>query len=153
MLTASWSLRAASVGDREFLLDLNRAAFRESVEPVWGWDEDEQTAYFDARFEPDLRRIIQVGGVDIGEVVVLERPGEIYLGRIALLQEWQGRGVGSSIVRSLLERAATTGRAVVLEVLHTNPRAAMLYERLGFEPTGRNETHVFMRAEPAAPDS
>ena len=141
----------ATPADRDFLLDLNRAAFRASVEATWGWDEDEQTAYFDARFDPARRRIVQVDGIDVGEVVIEERASETYLGRIALLPAWQGRGIGTSIVRLLLERGAATGKAVVLEVLHTNPRAARLYEALGFTRTGENETHVFMRAEPPAP--
>jgi ribosomal protein S18 acetylase RimI-like enzyme len=148
MPSTEWSLRPATQPDRDFLLDLNRAAFRESVEPTWGWDDDEQRAYFDARFEPSRREVVQVAGVDIGEVVIEDRATEIYLARIALLPDWQGRGIGTSIVLAVLERAAATGRAVVLEVLHTNPRAARLYEELGFTRTGENATHVFMRREP-----
>jgi ribosomal protein S18 acetylase RimI-like enzyme len=146
----SWTLRQVVAADRDFLFELNRAAFRESVEATWGWDEDEQVAYFDARFDPARRQVVQVDGVDVGELVVEERADEIYLARIALLPEWQGRGIGSSIVRSLLERAAAQGKAVVLEVLHANPRAAKLYEELGFRANARNETHSFMRAEPGA---
>jgi ribosomal protein S18 acetylase RimI-like enzyme len=107
-----------------------------------------QRAYFDERFDPARREIVQVGGIDVGELIMDERPGEIYLARIALLPAWQDRGIGTSIVVSLLERAAASGRTVVLEVLHANPRAAALYERLGFERTGESTTHVLMRAEP-----
>jgi ribosomal protein S18 acetylase RimI-like enzyme len=149
-VSPDWSLRAATAADRGFLMDLNRAAFREAVERVWGWDDEEQLAYFDARFDPDRRQIVQVDGVDAGEVSIEERPTEIYLARIALLPAWQGRGIGTSIVRSLLDRAAASGRSVVLEVLHENPRAAALYRRLGFEQTDENGTHVFMRADPSS---
>jgi ribosomal protein S18 acetylase RimI-like enzyme len=145
--TPTWTVRSATDADRDFLFELHRAAFRPSVEAMWGWDEDEQVAFFDARFDPDRRRIVQVDGVDIGELVVDERPDEIYLARLALLPMWQGRGIGASIVRSLLARAEATAKPVVLQVLHTNPRAAQLYERLGFRRNGRSETHVFMRAE------
>jgi ribosomal protein S18 acetylase RimI-like enzyme len=145
-----WTLRPATPSDRDFLFDLNRAAFRTYVDATWGWDEDEQAAFFDARFDPERRQIVRSQGEDVGELVVEERPHEIYLARIALLPEWQGRGIGRSIVQSLLARAAASGKTVVLEVLHANPRAARLYEELGFEPTGRNETHLFMRAAPPA---
>lgn len=148
-MATDWSLRPATAADRDFLLSLNRAAFRDAVARVWGWDEEEQIAYFDARFDPGRRQIVQVDGVDAGEVSIEERPTEIYLGRIAILPAWQGRGIGTSIVRSLLDRAAASGKAVVLEVLHENPRAAALYERLGFEQTDENRTHVFMRADPS----
>jgi ribosomal protein S18 acetylase RimI-like enzyme len=142
---SAWNLRPATAADRDFLYELNRAAFREAVEATWGWDEEEQIAYFDARFDPARRQVIQVGGVDAGELVVEERATEIYLARIALLPRAQGQGVGTEIVRSLLER----GKPVVLEVLHANPRARALYGRLGFEQTHEDVTHAFMRAEPA----
>jgi ribosomal protein S18 acetylase RimI-like enzyme len=148
MTAPSWSLRAVTSADRDFLFELNRAAFRAYVDATWGWDEDEQVAFFDARFDPMRRQIVQSQGEDIGDLVVEERPHEIYLARIALLPEWQGLGIGRSIVESLLARAAASGKTVVLEVLHTNPRAARLYEELGFEPTSRNETHLFMRSAP-----
>jgi ribosomal protein S18 acetylase RimI-like enzyme len=148
VVSADWNLRPATADDRDFLFELNRAAFRAYVDSTWGWDEDEQVRFFDERFDPARRQIVQHEGVDIGELVVEERSHEIYLARIALLPEWQGRGVGGSIVRSLLERARATGKAVVLEVLHANPRAARLYEELGFRPTGRSDTHLFMRAIP-----
>lgn len=147
-MAPAWSLRPATADDRGFLLDLNRAAFRPSVERVWGWDDDEQVEYFDARFDPARRQIVQVDGVDAGEVSVEEREGEIYLARIALLPVWQGRGIGTSIVESLLARGLAEDKAVVLEVLHENPRAAALYERLGFERTGETVSHVLMRAQP-----
>jgi ribosomal protein S18 acetylase RimI-like enzyme len=148
MASADWSLRTATSADRDFLFELNRAAFRAYVDATWGWDENEQMAFFDARFDPTRRQIVESQGVDIGELVVEDRPHEIYLARVALLPEWQGRGIGRSIVLSLLAQAAATGKTVVLEVLHSNPRAARLYEELGFEVTGRSETHLFMRAEP-----
>jgi ribosomal protein S18 acetylase RimI-like enzyme len=142
-----WSVRAATAADRDFLYELNRAAFRTYVDATWGWDEDQQVALFDERFDPSRRRIVQSGDTDVGELVVDERPDVIYHARIALLPEWQGRGIGTAIVASLLTKAAVAGKAVVLEVLHANPRAARLYEELGFQPTGRTETHLHMRAD------
>lgn len=147
MAAPSWSLRPVTADDRDFLFELNRAALRPSVEATWGWDEDEQVAYFDARFDPARRQVVQVDGVDVGELVVEERADEIYLARIVLLPAWQGVGIGTAIVRSLLARAADSGKAVTLEVLHANPRARRLYARLGFRATGESETHVFMRTD------
>lgn len=116
------------------------------VDATWGWDEDEQIAYFDARFDPARRRIVQVAGADVGVLEVDDRAGEIYVATIALLPAWQGRGIGSAVIRSLLERAAATGRAVTLRVLRRNPRAIELYECLGFVRTAQSDTHVYMRA-------
>ena len=40
------------------------------------------------------------------------------LAEIEILPEWQGRGIGSSIVRRLMQEAATAGKPVTLRLLH-----------------------------------
>jgi len=146
----AWTLRPATASDHDFLFELNRAAMASYVQATWGWDENEQVTYFDAHFEPSKRQVIQVDGTDVGVLAVDETPNEIYLATIALLPHWQGQGVGSSILRSLLERGAETGRAVALQVLLCNPRAIKLYESFGFTRSGQSDTHVLMRVEPQA---
>jgi ribosomal protein S18 acetylase RimI-like enzyme len=65
-----------------------------------------------------------------------------------LLPEWQGQGIGSSVLRSLVDRGAESRRAVTLQVLHCNPRALELYGSFGFRRSGRSVTHVLMRLDP-----
>ena len=143
----AWTLRPATHADRTFLFELHRAALGAYVDATWGWDEATQVAFFDARFDPTRREIIQVAGADVGVLAVDDAPGEIYLAMIALLPEWQGRGIGSAIIGSILRRAAKSDRAVTLRVLRRNPRAIELYESLGFTRTRQDDTHVYMRAE------
>ncbi len=118
---------------------------RRQVEKVWGWDEKEQVAFFDKRFEPEGWRIIQVGRKDIGVLIVEEEPDHIYLAEIQIRPEWQSRGIGSAIIRSLMQEAESSGRSLTLRVLHVNERARALYERLGFRPFKQTETHTYMR--------
>jgi GNAT superfamily N-acetyltransferase len=144
-----WQLRPASPEDRDFLLRLHHAAFRESVEALWGWDEAEQERVFDEHLaRPVTRRVIQVGDEDVGELSVEERADEHVLASILILPAWQGWGIGSAILDGLLERASAGGKPLTLRVLVTNPRARRLYERKGFRVTRTTETHVYMRAEP-----
>jgi ribosomal protein S18 acetylase RimI-like enzyme len=82
---------------------------------------------------------------DIGVLVVEERDRELYIARIEIRPDWQGRGIGSAVIRSLMQEAASSGRALTLDVLHGNDRARALYERLGFQSFAQNETHIFMR--------
>jgi RimJ/RimL family protein N-acetyltransferase len=44
-----------------------------------------------------------------------------------------------------MERAAAVGKPLTLRVLHANPRARALYERLGFQAFKEIETHTYMR--------
>jgi ribosomal protein S18 acetylase RimI-like enzyme len=142
-----WNLRPARLADRDFLYALNEATMREYVELVWGWDDQAQASFFDNRFQPDRWQVIQVGGQDIGVFIVEEGDDEIFLAEIQILPDWQGRGIGSAIVRSLMDSAATAGKPVTLRVLHVNERARALYERLGFRPFKQIETHTYLRWE------
>jgi ribosomal protein S18 acetylase RimI-like enzyme len=152
-----WGLRVARPDDREFLFRLNEATMLEYVERVWGWDEGERAALLEERFQPERWQIIQSGDHDIGVLVVEEKTQEIILASIEILPEWQGRGIGSSVVRSLMDRALASGKPLSLRVLHVNQRARSLYERLGFRPFKEIETHTYLRwgarssREPNAP--
>lgn len=145
MSELQWSLRPARYDDRDFLFDLNRATMRDYVDRTWGWNDREQIAFFDDRFQPDDFQVIQVDEADIGALIVEESAAEIYLGEVQILPQWQGQRIGSSVLRSLMDRAAAAGKPLTLRVLHVNPRARALYERLGFEPFKEIETHVYLR--------
>jgi ribosomal protein S18 acetylase RimI-like enzyme len=145
-----WSLRPASNADRDFAFELNRVTMKEYVEATWGWDDAEQEALFDESFDPADCEIIRIGSTDVGLLAVEEHDDEIYLAGIYLQPEWQSRGIGSSIVRSLLERGAASAKPVTLRVLHSNPRAEALYTRLGFTRFRTIDTHAYLRADPSA---
>lgn len=146
---AIWTLRPASEHDRDFLFNLNRTTMREYVEATWGWNDDAQVAFFDDHFDSERCEVIQAENQDIGVLRVEETADEIYLAEIQLLPQWQARGIGTAIIRSLLERGETARKPVTLRVLHSNPRATELYESLGFAAFRRIETHTYMRKDPS----
>jgi ribosomal protein S18 acetylase RimI-like enzyme len=77
------------------------------------------------------------------------RPGEIYLSRIEIAPGHQRLGIGSRIIRALLEEAERTGQDLVLDVLTVNRRAQALYRRLGLTEVasnGERDTKVTMRS-------
>ena len=148
MTAIVWTLRPATVDDRAFVVEVNRAAMGPYLEETFGWDHAATNAYFDERFDPSGGQVIEAGGAEAGELLVDERPGELFLVRVVLLPEWQGRGIGSAIVRTLVERARKEGSVLALDVFKTNPRAMQLYESLGFARVGETETDVSMRLDP-----
>jgi GNAT superfamily N-acetyltransferase len=141
------SLRQATQSDYDFLYELVQVTMREYVEPIWGWDEEWQRAYFQEHFDPTQVQIIVLGGQDIGAVSVEIRPEEHFLARLYLLPDYQRCGVGTHLIWSILDKAFTQGLPVTLQVLKGNP-AKRLYERLGFAETGETETHYLMKAPP-----
>jgi ribosomal protein S18 acetylase RimI-like enzyme len=122
---------------------------RESVEALWGWDEELQRRIFDERFAGQRFQVILVDDEDAGVLDVQERGDEVFLKLIELLPANQGQGIGTSIIRSLQAR----GKPVALRVLTTNPRAAALYRRLGFRVVKRTPERLFMRSTEAEASS
>jgi ribosomal protein S18 acetylase RimI-like enzyme len=91
--------------------------------------------------------LVVVDGEPAGVWQVVDEPPEpLYLARVALLPAFQGRGIGSLLVRELQERGAREGRAVTLSVFEINP-ARRLYERLGFRVTERQPPKLELRWE------
>jgi GNAT superfamily N-acetyltransferase len=113
-------LQQATSRDDEFCFSLHEASMREYVEPVYGWDADFQRTYHAQWFEPDRLLIIEDDdGPAVGVLDVSDEGDHLYLSRIEILPEEQGRGLGTAVVGDLLRR----GRMVRLHVFTNNARA------------------------------
>ena len=139
------SLRAATSADYDFLWNLNRAAQGTYVEATWGWDEAFQRDYFDKRFDPATRQIVQFEGRDVGMWGLEQRADCVFVAEIGLLPEFQRLGIGTKLLTDALAEAGRREVQCRLQVLRVNPARA-LYERLGFQVTGETETHFEMEA-------
>lgn len=74
-------------------------------------------------------------GQPVGTGRLLPQPdGVLKLGRLAVLKEWRGRGVGRALLQALLEAARAQGAREVM--LHAQQSAASFYLEAGFEPRG-----------------
>lgn len=144
------SLEPAAESDRAFLWKLHRATMKPHVEKTWGWDEEWQRAYFEAHVDPLERELVMLGDKPVGALEIETREEEIFIASLQIAPAYQGRGIGSQLLRSVQERARAEECAVVLQVLKGNP-ARRLYTRLGFRETGQTRSHHLMRWE--APES
>lgn len=135
--------REATQDDKAFLWRLKVAAMREYVEAVYGWDEAEQYRFFEKGFRPEELRIIRLDGRDAGMYKFQVREEDLFLCRIEMLPELQGRGIGTTVIRGMIEEALKARKPLRLQVFKNNP-AQRLYERLGFIKTGETDTHFKM---------
>ena len=139
-------LRQATSDDLEFLRTVHREAMRPHIERAWGdWDEAFQRDRFYRSTDPLTHQVIELSGVPVGCQWVRPHPDALELVRIYLLPEAQCQGIGTTLVRNLLDEARETRQPVRLRVLKVNP-AKDLYLRLGFAITGETETHYQMEA-------
>jgi GNAT superfamily N-acetyltransferase len=138
------TVRPAKQEDREFLFMLLKAALRSYIEQTYGpWDESEQRARFLESTKPEAHQIVEAGGQPIGCLNVKWLPGVVKLNRVFLLPAFQGRGIGSRLVRQVLSEAKLAHLPVRLRVFKVNP-AKRLWQRLGFVVTGETDTHFLM---------
>ncbi len=86
--------------------------------------------------QPETRRylVAESGGGIVGYagLMCIEPVADVQT--IAVVPEFEGRGIGSALLTRLIEEARLGGAAdVLLEVRADNPRAQQLYVRFGFE--------------------
>ena len=141
------SLRDATLNDRDFLWSLHQDTMREYVEKTWGWNDSWQRRRFSERFDPAGRQIIEVDGAAIGMLQVDRQSDFIFLKNIQISPSRQRRGIGTRIVRSLIDEAEALGVPLRLKALKVNP-AQRFYERLDFRVTGISGTQVHMERPP-----
>jgi ribosomal protein S18 acetylase RimI-like enzyme len=147
-----WQLRPATALDEEALYEIHRAAMREHVAAIWGWEEADQRARFRASFDAVHTSVIIVSGAVRGLLRLEDRGHELFLASIELAPEAQRAGIGSDIIRSILRDGAQRRVPVRLQVFRQNP-ARRLYERLGFHVVGETTTHVEMVHEQKSEDA
>lgn len=146
-----YSLRQATYNDYEFLYQLHVAAMWEYVEATWGWQEKWQREYFDRKFDPKGRQIIQIDGKDAGVIAIEEREEAVFIALIEILPDYQNRGVGTNLLRHIIQTAHASNLPVTLHVLRVNAPARRLYERLGFIIAKDEEHRYYMVCSPSKP--
>jgi GNAT superfamily N-acetyltransferase len=135
-------LRLVTKEDEPFLLalygstrdvELSQADWQEGQRDIFvRWQFDLQRREYDARF-PDARyQLIMVDGQPAGRIWVGEDEEQIRLLDIALLPQFQKRGVGTVLLRDLMKEAESAGKLLRHMVFVLNDNAHRFYEQLGF---------------------
>lgn len=138
-------VRMASEDDKEFAYQAKRAAFREYVELVWGWNEDRQRKLHDQRFAAQDFCVISLDGTDVGIMSVDLKPESVFVNQLYILPEYQEQGIGGKCMSIVVEEGNKLDLPVRLRVLKVNLRAVAFYERLGFTITEHTDTHYLMQ--------
>ena len=108
------------------------------------------TAGFRQRWDVTQVRIVTLDGTDVGWLQSFVKDDALFLGQLFVDKSLRGQGIGTELVKGLIEEAASAGRSVTLGVVKTNP-ALRLYERLGFRTTHEDERKFYMRRDLTVP--
>ena len=143
------SIRKAHANDSEFVFTMKKAAYREYVEQVWGWDDSYQRERHNREFasQEDFR-IIQFHGTDVGFLVTSRTSDTLKVNQFYILPEYQGTGIGSACLTRIIDDASLEQKSVALKVLKVNTRGIALYQRLGFTIVGEDSIYFQMEKSP-----
>ena len=138
---AGFGLRPAR-GDE---YDFAEATYIDTMRPLMVelgcWNEAQRRAAFRRSYKSDEISVITLDGIAIGWMQVSERDTDFNLAQIQVLEPYRGKGIGTRLIKNLLERALGDGKTVSLSAVRTN-RAIGLYKRLGFRIVDADATPI-----------
>ena len=135
-----------NASDIAFAFEVKRAAMGPHIVKRWPWDEAFQRDLHERHYREKPFLEIRRSKQRLGTLSFHARSDHIRFGEFYLFPEYQGRGIGSSILAHALAVADRLHLPVRLEYLHWNPVDA-LYRRHGFQEIGRSETHCFLQRD------
>lgn len=149
-----FAVRPRGPDDADFLCELY-IAFRSAELEAAGWPEATRRAFladqhrlqethYAANHAAASFLIVTRDGAPVGRLYIDRSPApEIRLLDIVLVPTLTGRGIGTAILRALIEEAGRSGRHVGLHVESHNP-ARRLYRRLGFVERSEDWPYCYM---------
>ncbi|MGW3953521.1 GNAT family N-acetyltransferase [Streptomyces sp. NPDC004752] len=144
---ADWNLRAASVSDVEAAAELRAVVLRADLERLGRYDARRVRQRLRDAFDPGHTWVIEAGGAFAGCVALRPAADAHWLEHFYLAPRLQGLGIGSGVLRELLERCDRDGLPARLNVLQGSP-ARRLYERHGFTVETEDPVDVYMVRKP-----
>jgi ribosomal protein S18 acetylase RimI-like enzyme len=150
---AAISLRPISDADEPLLCALY-ASTRVDEMAMVDWSDEQKAAFLQMQFraQHDYYHqhyigahfdVIQLDDVPVGRMYVHRMAQEYRLMEITLLPEYRGQGIGSALIRQVMDRARAEGVSVTLHVENYN-RAYQLYRRMGFVDIGQNGVYTLL---------
>jgi len=149
--------RPITDNDQEFLYSVY-ASTREAEMGLIDWDLKEketflrmqhaaQHRHYQEHFASAQFYVIMVDGAPAGRLYIDRRRDEIRIIDIALLPQYRGKGLGSSILKGIMNEGHDNDLPVRIHVEQYNP-ALRLYKRLGFKKIGDSGIYYLMEWRP-----
>ena len=132
---------------REFSYQVKKTTEGEYITSMFGWDEGVQRRYHDKAWQEREPDIITYDGKLIGTIATIESEDCIEIGQFFILPEYQNKGIGTHLLRSILDGADRVGKNVTLKFLKSNP-VKSLYVRNGFWMVDTDEILCYMERKP-----
>jgi GNAT superfamily N-acetyltransferase len=110
-------------------------------------DRTAQAASFQQQWDLTQVRIIALDGSDVGWLQTFTQEDELFVAQMFVDRPFQRRGIGTEVMKRLIDEAARVNQATRLNVVKINP-AVRLYERLGFQVIREDDRKFYMKRDP-----
>ena len=153
MLSALWpdgsmplafDLRPAAKSDLAFCWPIYRDAMKPLADAFGDWNEAAQHRIVEQAVADPGTSVLRADNADVGWIQVEEGRQVVLLKQLFLLPAARNRGLGTSFLTWMKERAERKRKDLTLDVLTNNP-ARRLYERLGFKAVTTANNKISMR--------
>lgn len=155
MLTIA--LQPVQPADEPFLLAVYAASRSQEMAMV-PWDEAQKVAFLHMQFRAQQQhyllhhpgadhRIIHCGGEPVGRLWLDRQAHRMHILDITVLPEHRNRGIGSTVLQSLMAESDKAPLPLTIHVENFNP-SRRLFQRLGFADKAETGFHVLMERRP-----
>lgn len=132
---------------KEFSYQVKKAAEGEYITAMFGWNENVQRDFHTEAWQRQKPDIITYGGKPIGTIAAIEGEDCIEIGQFFILPDYQKKGIGKYLLKSILDKADQSGKDVTLRFLKNNP-VKFLYARNGFRVVRTDESLYYVERKP-----
>ena len=157
-MSANITLRPVSADDYDFLVALYGSTRAEEMAMVpWTTEQQEtfirlqfaaQQDHYAEKYPTASHDIIVCDDRPVGRLYVARLDQEIRIIDITLLPAERNAGIGSHLLRQLLDEANGSGKITRIYVEEFNP-SLRLFERLGFSPSEQHGIHLLLQCNPS----
>ncbi|ASA22834.1 GNAT family N-acetyltransferase [Paenibacillus donghaensis] len=137
------TLRQSQNSDVETIADLRAIVLRDDLTRLGRFDEEKVRQRFRSAFDSVHTWIIETDASFIGCVAFKPTVDGYLLEHFYIHPAYQNKGVGSQVLKNLLEQNDVKGKRVSLNVLQGST-ARRLYERFGFKIEREDLIDVYM---------
>jgi RimJ/RimL family protein N-acetyltransferase len=152
------ALRPVGPDDRAFLIEIYGSTRADEMALV-PWTDEQRQLFIEHQFTAQQNHYAQKYPTASHDIIVSDdRPvGHLYVARldqeiriidITLLPAERNAGIGSYLIKQLLDEANRSGKITRIYVEEFNP-SLRLFERLGFSPSEQQGIHLLMQCNPS----
>lgn len=150
----SISLRTVVPEDEPFLLRVYSSTRADEMALV-PWNDAQREAFvrmqfnaqqhhYQSHFPGALHQIIEQSGQPVGRLYVLRADDAIRILDITVLPEFRNAGIGTRLLKDLINEASVAGKPLQIHVENYNP-SLRLFARLGFRQVEESGFHLLMQ--------